>query len=147
MQVRKGGSRRVLARPGALTAVLRQAWLSSVWKKDREDDRHHAMDALVVACMDESMLQRLTRAWQHLGENGLYKRTPEMDPPWPDFVDQAMTAWRAGENGGWHVCRTETRRVRAQVMPRLSGGGERPRTGTCSLNAGKFTTKSSPKTN
>ncbi len=50
----KDGKLHVLARPGQLTAKLRRAWGLDDLKKDengkrRQDDRHHALDAIVLA--------------------------------------------------------------------------------------------------
>lgn len=63
------GDLHVLARPGQLTAKLRRAWGLDDLKKDAdgnrlEDDRHHALDAIVVAATSQSMLQKLTTAAQ-----------------------------------------------------------------------------------
>lgn len=60
-----GAERRVFARPGALTAALRRAWGLESLKKNAdgerlEDDRHHALDAIVTALCSESLLQRAT---------------------------------------------------------------------------------------
>ena len=103
--VAKDGSRRLFARPGLLTATLRSAWIPG--KKTREDDRHHAVDALIVACCDEGALNRLTRAYQKLEEHGIYEWNPKVDPPWENFAMQAAEALE-----GWLVCRTESRRAR-----------------------------------
>ena len=103
----KGGTRRLLARPGQLTAVLRTSWLSEVYKKDREDDRHHAIDALVVACCSERTLKYLTKAYQALEKAGKYKWLPKVELPWESFREDVVKAC-----DGWLVCRTETRRVR-----------------------------------
>ena len=59
--------------------------------KNRNDHRHHAVDALVVACSDTGKLQKLSR-W-----NGQYKdrrrnqsaRPPSFDPPWGSFRQDA----------------------------------------------------------
>ena len=113
-RVAKDGSRRLCARPGPLTAGLRRAWLSETMKKvfgsgekTREDDRHHAVDALTVACCDEGALNRLTHAYQNLEEQGKYKWSPNVEPPWENFAMQAEVALE-----GWLVCRTESRRAR-----------------------------------
>ena len=55
--------RRIFARPGAITAILRRAWgLGGL--KDRADDRHHALDALVCAAApSEWVLHQLTRQY------------------------------------------------------------------------------------
>jgi CRISPR-associated endonuclease Csn1 len=72
----KDGKRHVLARPGALTANLRRAWGLDALKKDAEgkrieDDRHHALDAIVVAATSEAMLQKLTEAAKKAEQQGL----------------------------------------------------------------------------
>ena len=64
------------ARPGQLTAKLRRAWgLEDLKKDDKgnrlEDDRHHALDAIVVAATTQAMLQRLTIAVQEAKRQGL----------------------------------------------------------------------------
>lgn len=80
------GIRRVFARPGALTAYLRREWGLERLKKDadgtRFGDRHHALDALLVACCSEGMLQRLTRLFKR-GEGNLPHEP--LPAPWPDF--------------------------------------------------------------
>ncbi len=108
----KGAQRHVYPRPGQFTAMLRRAWLSGKYKKNRDDDRHHAMDALLVATLGEGLLQRLTDAYQHLELLGKqHKTTPNIDPPWQSFAQEAMNAY----NAGWLVCRTENRRARGAL--------------------------------
>ena len=104
----KGAKRPLYARPGTLTAELRRAWLQGVWKKTRDDDRHHAIDALVVALTDEGRLQALTRHFQLLEERGFSThRLKKFDPPWKTFAEDTENALE-----GWHVSRSEIRRVR-----------------------------------
>ena len=106
-RIREGATRRLYARPGRLTEELRFAWLRSVWRKDREDDRHHAVDALIVALTSEGTLQRMTRRFQYLEERGRSTyRLKEFEPPWESF---AADAERALE--GWFVSRSEVHRV------------------------------------
>jgi CRISPR-associated endonuclease Csn1 len=74
----KDRGRHVLARPGQLTAKLRRAWGLDDIKKDedgkrKDDDRHHALDAIVIAATSESMLQKLTTAAQEAERQGLHK--------------------------------------------------------------------------
>lgn len=74
----KDDSRHVLARPGQLTAKLRRAWgLDDIKKGDdgkrKDDDRHHALDAIVIAATSEAMLQKLTKAAQEAERQGLHK--------------------------------------------------------------------------
>jgi CRISPR-associated endonuclease Csn1 len=74
----KDRSRHVFARPGQLTAKLRRAWGLDDIKKDKDgkrkdDDRHHALDAIVIAATSEAMLQKLTKAAQEAERQGLHK--------------------------------------------------------------------------
>ena len=67
-------NRRVWAVPGRLTAMLRGFWgLNALMSdhnlrdqdtptKSRDDHRHHAVDAFVVACTDRGMLQQIANA-------------------------------------------------------------------------------------
>lgn len=91
------GIRRFFARPGSITALLRRAWGVEDLKKDnqgnRVGDKHHALDALVVALCSESLLQRLTRAYKRM-ENWKDKNrlTPHLELPWPKFRQDMETA-------------------------------------------------------
>lgn len=70
------GKRRVFASNGQITALLRSRWGLS---KVREDnDRHHALDAIVVACSTVSMQQKITR----------FVRFEEMDPFKGERIDK-----------------------------------------------------------
>jgi CRISPR-associated endonuclease Csn1 len=90
------GTRRVFARPGALTDRLRRVWglqdLKKVLEPDGEkrkaDDRHHALDALIVAATSESALNRLTRAFQVAEAVGSHRDFSGFTPPWAGFVEE-----------------------------------------------------------
>lgn len=57
------GKRRVVAVNGNITAYMRKRW---GLKKDRlADDLHHAQDAVVVACVTETMIRKITRYSQY----------------------------------------------------------------------------------
>ena len=80
--------------PGQMTANLRQKWgLNNILNtedevKSREDHRHHAIDALVMACGKTSYLQELSR-WNR------YNRKPELKDfplPWDTFRFDAEKA-------------------------------------------------------
>ncbi|HEB78845.1 MAG TPA: type II CRISPR RNA-guided endonuclease Cas9 [Rhodospirillales bacterium] len=101
-----GATRRLFTRPGALTAMVRRAW---GLKKSRDDDSHHATDALVVAAMGEGLANRLARLYQRMEAQGLQDRTPNLEPPWPTFRDEALAAL-----ANVFVVRTETRRARGK---------------------------------
>lgn len=76
----------VRAVSGRVTAQLRKLWslnniLADDGEKTREDHRHHAVDALTVACAGAhpGMTQRLSRYWQ---EKDSGAREPRLPPPW-----------------------------------------------------------------
>ena len=61
--------RRFFARPGQVTAFLRRLWGLEGIKKDKsgkrkEDGKHHALDAFVIACCSEKALQDVTAYFQ-----------------------------------------------------------------------------------
>ena len=66
------GRNRVRAAPGRMTAVLRRGWglegmlrvtkEGEITGKQRDDHRHHAIDAFVVACTTQGLLQKFARA-------------------------------------------------------------------------------------
>jgi CRISPR-associated endonuclease Csn1 len=106
-QGHKGGKNHVSVIPGRLTADLRHIWgLNSVLrghnepeseaqKKNRNDHRHHAIDAIVVACTDLSMLQHAAmRAKQNekLFSGQLMKGIEE---PWAGFREAVEGSVRA----------------------------------------------------
>jgi CRISPR-associated endonuclease Csn1 len=107
----------VLARPGPLTAKLRRAWGLDDLKKDEkgdrlESDRHHALDAIVLAATSRSMLQRLTRAAQEAERKGEprgfdFKYVPE---PWAGFRDETRAVVEHV-----FVSRAERQRVRGEA--------------------------------
>ncbi len=85
---------KVSVSPGQMTANLRQKWgLNAILNpedktKTREDHRHHAIDALVMACGTVSHLQKLSQ-WNR------YNRKPEnknFPLPWDCFVKDAEKA-------------------------------------------------------
>ncbi|QEY24214.1 type II CRISPR RNA-guided endonuclease Cas9 [Neisseria animalis] len=87
------GKRRVFASNGQITSLLRGLW---GLRKVREDnDRHHALDAVVVACSTVSMQQKITKAMQRREtletvdtETGEVKqRIPQ---PWDFFRQEVM---------------------------------------------------------
>ncbi len=76
----------VIVSPGQATSNLRQKWgLNSVLNveniKTREDHRHHAVDALVMACTKVSYVQELSK-WNRYNRNYDLKEFPM---PWETF--------------------------------------------------------------
>ncbi len=112
--------RRVFTRPGAITSKLRRAWgLEGLKKVDGvrvPDDRHHAVDALVLAATTESLLQALTKEVQKREREGRQDDIFHCSQPWPGFRVDVERAVR-GENGtgGVFVSRAERRRARGKA--------------------------------
>ncbi|WGK94399.1 MULTISPECIES: type II CRISPR RNA-guided endonuclease Cas9 [Flavobacterium] len=83
----------VMVSPGQATSNLRQKWglnhiLNDENAKTREDHRHHAIDALVMACTKLSYVQELSK-WNR------YNKTYEMKNfplPWENFNYDAEKA-------------------------------------------------------
>lgn len=83
--------------PGRLTAMLRGKYglneiLSASGEKNRNDHRHHAIDAAIVAITDRSLLKRFSDANKAACEKGLTKLVEKMPQPWPMFRDQLAFA-------------------------------------------------------
>ena len=71
---------------GRVTGHLRRLWglnniLSDDGEKTRADHRHHAVDALVVACCHQGMTHRLSRYWQQK-DNANAPDPPTLPKPW-----------------------------------------------------------------
>ncbi len=91
------GTKRVYARPGALTSKLRQGWGLEGRKKGQDgkrlaDDRHHALDAMVVAACSEPMLQQMTKRVQQAEQLGQRRPFADLPLPWPGFREQVHAA-------------------------------------------------------
>ena len=89
---------RVFAPSGQTTAYFRNLWkLNGILndgpstgggrvEKSRDDHRHHAVDAVVIALTDAGMVRRLSDAAQRASSAGR-KRFAALEGPWPNFVD------------------------------------------------------------
>jgi CRISPR-associated endonuclease Csn1 len=78
----------VQAVTGRVTAQLRRLWelnniLADDGEKTRADHRHHAIDALVVACAHPGLTQKLSAYWQQ--RDDVTAARPRLDPPWPNI--------------------------------------------------------------
>ena len=85
---------KVQAVTGKVTAQLRKLWglnniLSDNGEKTRADHRHHAVDALAVACAHPGVTQLLSRYWQDKDQDAA---APQLAPPWPHIRDSARRA-------------------------------------------------------
>lgn len=83
----------VRAIPGRMTAQLRGKFglnqlLSGTTLKNRDDHRHHALDAAVIAVTDQGLLQRFASANASARERQLQRLVEEMPLPWPSYRDQ-----------------------------------------------------------
>jgi CRISPR-associated endonuclease Csn1 len=79
--------------PGRLTALLRSKYgfnrlLSGTTHKNRNDHRHHALDAVVVGISDRGLLQRIATASGRAYELGLGRLIDQMPLPWPRLYEQ-----------------------------------------------------------
>lgn len=88
---------RIVTPAGGLTAWLRRGWglnavLSDSDEKERDDHRHHAIDAIVVACADQRAIQLLASAAERMERAGKDRPFDAIDPPWPSFVGDAGAA-------------------------------------------------------
>lgn len=86
-----GKEKHVIAVSGGATGSLRYVWGIP---KDRTDDRHHAVDAAVIAACSEATVQKVARA-SSLGKD-YYKRHRKSrlsdTQPWPSFTTDVLTA-------------------------------------------------------
>ncbi len=86
---------KVSAVSGRVTGHLRRLWglnniLADSGEKTRSDHRHHAIDALTVACCHPGMTQKLSRYWQE--EDDPRATQPLLPPPWKTIRSDAEKA-------------------------------------------------------
>lgn len=77
---------------GKLTGMLRGKWelnplLSEDTRKNREDHRHHALDAAVIGLCSRSLIQRMSNAAQRAEKDGENRLLKGLELPWPRFRD------------------------------------------------------------
>lgn len=89
------GKAKVQAVSGRVTAKLRHLWglnniLGDTGEKNRADHRHHAVDALTVACTHPGMTQKLSRYWQD--KDNPRAQEPQLLPPWKTIRKDAEEA-------------------------------------------------------
>ena len=94
------GKRRVFASNGQITNLLRGFW--GLRKVRAENDRHHALDAVVVACSTVAMQQKITRFVRYKEMNAFDGKTIDKETgevlhqkahfpqPWEFFAQEAM---------------------------------------------------------
>lgn len=91
-----GGKRKILKATGQVTADLRGLWrlneiLSGDSRKSREDHRHHAIDAAVLAVLGQKWIQRLSEAAENAW-NEKKRRYASVEPPWVGFKEELREA-------------------------------------------------------
>lgn len=85
--------------PGQMTAMLRAKFglndvLGLTGEKNRNDHRHHAVDACVIGVTDQGLLQCFANANAHAREAGLARLVEDMPLPWPTYRDHVQRAVR-----------------------------------------------------
>ena len=94
------GKRRIFASNGQITNLLRGFW--GLRKVRAENDRHHALDAVVVACSTVAMQQKITRFVRYKEMNAFDGKTIDKETgevlhqkahfpqPWEFFAQEVM---------------------------------------------------------
>lgn len=92
----ENGVKRVATVSGGVTAQIRKGWrLHAILRdgpsqneerKPRDDHRHHAIDAVVVALTSEGVVQALSRASEQSRLD--HRRGFRVEDPWSGFMDQ-----------------------------------------------------------
>lgn len=85
--------------PGQMTAMLRAKFglndvLGLHGEKNRNDHRHHAVDACVIGVTDQGMLQRFASANARSREAGLTRLVENMPMPWETYREHVERAVR-----------------------------------------------------
>ena len=79
---------------GKMTEMLRRRWgLNNLLSdsehandsKNREDHRHHAIDAAVIAATDRSLVQKISSLAKKAEIEGVEKHLKKIPPPWENF--------------------------------------------------------------
>ncbi|MBI5280880.1 MAG: type II CRISPR RNA-guided endonuclease Cas9 [Candidatus Solibacter usitatus] len=86
------GKRKVLKTTGQITAELRKVWnlnaiLSEGPKKSRDDHRHHAVDAAVLAIVSQGYVTKLSSAAERSWSEKK-RRYASVEPPWIGFKEE-----------------------------------------------------------
>ncbi len=83
--------------PGQMTAMLRHKFglndiLGLQGEKNRNDHRHHAIDACVIGVTDQGMLQRFAQASANAREKQLDRLVESMPLPWETYREHVARA-------------------------------------------------------
>lgn len=93
-------AKHVQAGRGGVTAILRGVWglnkiLGDGGTKSRDDHRHHAVDAVAIACTSPALMHNLQRiAAEQEGKNqgARLRLRGLLLPPWPSFFEDVRAA-------------------------------------------------------
>ncbi|MBC6442794.1 MAG: hypothetical protein GDA53_06675 [Rhodobacteraceae bacterium] len=89
----KDGTAHIWMPNGRMTALMRRRWglhLPDHNAKDRNDHRHHALDAVVVGVIDRATVRMLQTHARRIGAQQLDRVLPEPPEPYDGFRDQVM---------------------------------------------------------
>lgn len=83
--------------PGRMTAMLRAKFglndvLGLNGEKNRNDHRHHAVDACVIAVTDQGLLQRFAQASASARERQINRLVDDMPMPWDSYREHVARA-------------------------------------------------------
>lgn len=83
--------------PGQMTAMLRAKFglndiLGLNGEKNRNDHRHHAVDACVIGVTDQGLLQRFAQASASARQRQLGRLVDDMPLPWPSYREHVARA-------------------------------------------------------
>lgn len=85
--------------PGQLTSMLRRLYglnnpdiLGWQGRKNRDDHRHHAIDACVIGVTDRSLLQKMSDTSKRAREQTQERLLASMPLPWPTYRDHVKRA-------------------------------------------------------
>ncbi|WP_338845585.1 type II CRISPR RNA-guided endonuclease Cas9 [Massilia sp. W12] len=86
--------------PGRMTAMIRGKFglnelLSGSEEKNRNDHRHHALDAMVIGVIDRSLLNKMAQAHSRAKEKGMQRLLDKLEYPWPTYRDHVERALHA----------------------------------------------------
>ena len=92
--------------PGQMTAMLRGKFglndvLGINGEKNRNDHRHHAVDACVIGVTDQGLLQRFAIASASTRERQLNRLVDEMPPPWGETLESYRTHVKRAVGNIW----------------------------------------------
>lgn len=90
-----GSATRVI--PGQMTALLRAKFglndvLGLNGEKNRNDHRHHAVDACVIGVTDQGLMQRFAQASAQARTDGVTRLVDDMPLPWPTYREHVERA-------------------------------------------------------